>query len=189
MSTSSDGKKWSAPQRIPIDAAASTVDHFIPGIGVDVTTSGKTAHLAIVYYYYPVSNCGSCKLYVGYTTSQNGGATWTSGKKLAGPMNPAWLPNSDNGYMVADYIGVSYMNGNPFGVFAVAQAPTGSTLHEAMYTTKTPLPVRADAPHFSAAADRAVRGAHSDHEMKFFYDDEGSRPMPKERWIKGDSSH
>ena len=45
-------------------------------------------------------------------------------------MKMAWLPVSDNGPMVADYIGVSYVNGNPFGVFAVAQAPSGSTLHE-----------------------------------------------------------
>jgi hypothetical protein len=48
------------------------------------------------------------------------GATWTSGTQLAGPMKLTWLPLSDNGYMVADYIMVSYNNGNPFGVFAVA---------------------------------------------------------------------
>ncbi len=40
-------------RRIPIDATTSTVDHFIPGIGVDPTTSGANAHLTIVYYYYP----------------------------------------------------------------------------------------------------------------------------------------
>ena len=43
-------------------------------------------------------------------------------------MKLAWLPVSDNGPMVADYIGVSYVNGNPFGVFAVAQANKGATL-------------------------------------------------------------
>ena len=37
MSTSSDGKTWSAVTRIPIDATTSTVDHFIPGIGIDPT--------------------------------------------------------------------------------------------------------------------------------------------------------
>ena len=35
MSTSKNGTAWSATVRIPIDAAGSTVDHFIPGIGVD----------------------------------------------------------------------------------------------------------------------------------------------------------
>src|SRR5207237_1072750 len=35
MSTSTDGKTWTAPVRIPIDLVTSTVDHFIPGIAVD----------------------------------------------------------------------------------------------------------------------------------------------------------
>ena len=41
MSTSTDGQTWTAPARIPIDPTTSTVDHFIPGIGVDHTTSGS----------------------------------------------------------------------------------------------------------------------------------------------------
>lgn len=185
MSSSADGKIWSAVTRIPIDATTSTVDHFIPGIGIDPTTSGANAHLTIVYYYYPNTSCNTstCQLDVGFTTSTDGGATWTAGRKIAGPMNVSWLPNSDNGPMVADYIGVSYSNGNPYGVFAVAQAVNGTTYNEAMYTTKTPLPVSYDAPRFSSVNDHPVPDAHSDHEMKFFYDDEGHREIPRSRWI------
>ena len=74
MSTSTNGTKWSAVTRIPIDPTKSTVDHFLPGLGVDRATSGKTAHLAMTYYYYPVSQCdNSCKLEVGFTVSQDGG--------------------------------------------------------------------------------------------------------------------
>jgi hypothetical protein len=120
---------------------------------------------------------------VGFTTSIDGGATWTAGAKIAGPMKVGWLPNSDNGPMVADYIDVSYVNGNPFGVFAVAQAPVGSTLNEAMFTTKSPLPISFDAPRFSSIDDYPVPGVKSDHEMKFFYDDEGRREIPRSRWI------
>ena len=185
MSSSSDGKTWGAVTRIPIDATTSTVDHFLPGIGIDPATSGTTAHLTIVYYYYPVSNCtaSTCQLDVGFTTSSDGGATWTAGAKIAGPMKLAWLPVSDNGPMVADYIGVSYVNGNPFGVFAVAQAPSGSTLHESMFTTKAPLPAAGSGPRFSGAADKPVAGAKSDHELHFYYDDEGKREIPRSRWI------
>src|SRR5580700_1807011 len=43
LSTSTNGKSWTTPSRIPIDSIKSTVDHFIPGIGVDIATSGKTA--------------------------------------------------------------------------------------------------------------------------------------------------
>jgi hypothetical protein len=184
ISTSVDGNTWTAPARIPIDPTTSTVDHFIPGIGVDYSTSGSTAHLTVVYYYYPVSKCGNaCSLDVGFVTSEDGGQTWTAGTQIAGPMQLSWLPVSDLGPMVADYISVSYTNGNPFGVFAAATAPNGSLLNESMYTTKEPLLARPDAPRFSGKNDKPVRGAHSDHEMKFFYDDEGRFP----RKMKQDS--
>jgi hypothetical protein len=185
MSTSTDGNTWSAVTRIPIDATTSTVDHFLPGIGADPTTGGGSAHLTLVYYYYPATSCtaATCQLDVGFVTSVDGGVTWTAGVKIAGPMKLAWLPVSDNGPMVADYIGVSYVNGNPFGVFPVAQAPTTGTLHEGMSTTKNPLPVSYDVPRFSSAGDKPVPGAKSDHKMQFFYDDEGKRPIPPSRWI------
>ncbi|HWW14991.1 MAG TPA: sialidase family protein [Candidatus Dormibacteraeota bacterium] len=189
MSSSADGKTWSKVTRIPIDATTSTVDHFLPGVGIDPATSGSTAHMTIVYYYYPVSNCtaSTCQLDVGFVTSSDGGATWTAGVKIAGPMKLAWLPVSDNGPMVADYIGVSYVNGNPFGVFAVAQAPIGKTLAEAMYTTKAPLPLAGSEPRFSGLADKPVAGAKSDHEMHFYYDDEGTREIPRSRWVPNTS--
>jgi len=189
ISSSADGKTWSAVTRIPIDPTTSTVDHFLPGIGIDPTTSGSTAHMTIVYYFYPVSNCSAttCELEVGFVTSTDGGATWTSGEKLAGPMKLAWLPVSDLGPMVADYIGVSYVNGNAFGVFASATVPSGSTLEEAMYTTKSPLPAPGSAPRFSGLADQPIPGAKSDHEMHFYYDDEGKREIPRSRWITNTS--
>src|SRR5208337_4857678 len=88
ISSSSDGKTWSAVTRVPIDPTTSTVDHFLPGIGVDPATSGSSAHMTIVYYYYPVSNCTAktCQLDVGFVTSSDGGATWTAGAQIAGPM-------------------------------------------------------------------------------------------------------
>ena len=190
MSSSLDGKTWSAVTRIPIDAVTSTVDHFIPGIGVDPATSGANAHLTIVYYYYPTAKCSAstCQLDVGFTTSTDGGATWTAGTKLGGPMKLAWLPVSDNGPMVADYVGVSYSNGNAFGVFAGALPATGTTLNESMFTTKAPLAASNDAPRFSSADDHPVPDAKSDHEMKFFYDDEGEREIPRARWIANNES-
>jgi hypothetical protein len=36
-----------AVTRVPIDATASGADHFIPGFGVDHTTSGMTAELGV----------------------------------------------------------------------------------------------------------------------------------------------
>ena len=172
MSTSTDGQKWTKVTRIPIDPLTSTVDHFFPGLGVDLSTSGKTAHLTVTYYYYPTASCddSTCDLDVGFTTSQDGGKTWTAGKKLAGPMKISWLPNTFSGPMVADYISSSYVDGKPFGVFMVAKAPSGSLLQEAAYTTKDPLLVAANEPRFSSKGEKRLRMTSKDHPWTKFRD-------------------
>ena len=70
VSTSTDGVSWTDPARVPIDDVTSSVDHFIPGLAVDPTTSGASTHLALTYYFYPNANCGgACRLQVGYISS------------------------------------------------------------------------------------------------------------------------
>jgi hypothetical protein len=156
-STSGNGLIWSAVKRIPIDATTSTVDHFIPGIGIDPTTSGTTAHVAIHYYFYPVSKCTTttCRLGVGYISSHNGGSTWNAPVRLAGPMQLGWLPNSQNGLMVGDYIATAFTNGVPHGVFAVAAAKSGTTFSEATYTAQG-LTIAEAGPQFSSAGDKPL---------------------------------
>ena len=178
LSTSTDGKTWTAPSRIPIDPVNSTVDHFIPGLGVDPNTSGPSAHLALTYYYYPVSNCGNgCQLNVGFVTSNDGGATWTAGQQLAGPMQLSWLPNTFSGLMVADYLSTSFVNGNAFGVFMVAKAPSGGVLNQAAFTTTGPLAAADSAPRFSSQNDKPVPHAKGDF-VRRYYDDEHRFPIP-----------
>lgn len=137
-SISSDGVNWSAVTRIPIDDVSSSVDHFIPGIGIDPATSGASAHVALHYYYYPQSNCdaSTCELFVGYIASANGGSTWSNPTPMTGAMLLSWLPQSQNGLMVGDYIATAFTNGVPHGIFAVAQASSGTTFNEAMYTAQ-----------------------------------------------------
>ncbi len=157
FSSSADGIHWSKVARIPIDPITSTIDHFIPGIGIDPTTSGATAHVAVHYYFYPKSNCSqsTCQLYVGYISSHNGGSTWNAPVKLAGPMKLTWLPNSQNGLMVGDYIATAFSNGVPHGVFAVAAAKSGSTFSEAMYTAEG-LIVKEEGPQLSSKNDKPL---------------------------------
>jgi hypothetical protein len=126
MSTSTDGQSWSPVARIPIDPPNSTVDHFLPGIGVEPGSGGPTAHLGLVYYYYPVSNCSpaTCQLTVGFIESFDGGTTWTTAVKVAGPMLNTWLPLTTQGYMVGDYMSTSFVGGLAFPVFMVAQQGT-----------------------------------------------------------------
>ena len=165
MSTSTNGKKWTTPTRIPIDKLSSTVDHFIPGLAVDRSTSSKTAHLATTYYYYPDAGCddATCEIHVGFTASTDGGKTWTAGKDLGvGPMKISWLPASQNGPMLADYLSSSYVNGKAFGVFMVAKAPSGGRFNQAAYTTKQPMEASAHEPRFSSKVERRIPGIHAD---------------------------
>ena len=126
MSTSTNGQSWSPVVRIPIDPTNSTVDHFLPGIGVEPGSGGATAHLGLLYYYYPVANCssGTCQLTVGFIESFDGGATWTTAVKVADPMLNTWLPLTTQGYMVGDYMSTSFVGGLAFPVFMVARQGT-----------------------------------------------------------------
>jgi len=156
-STSSDGVNWSAVTRVPIDDTTSTVDHFIPGIGIDPATSGTGAHVATHYYYYSQSNCAvsTCQLIVGFISSANGGSTWNAPVTIAGPMQLGWLPNSQNGLMVGDYVATAFVNGVPHGVFAVATANSETTFDEAIFTAQG-LTVTAEGRQLSSAADRPL---------------------------------
>jgi hypothetical protein len=179
-STSADGVTWSAVARIPIDATSSTVDHFIPGIGIDPSTSGAGAHVALHYYYYSQSNCtvSTCNLFVGYISSANGGSTWNAPSALTGAMLLSWLPNSQNGLMVGDYIATAFTNGVPHGVFAVAQANSGTTFNEATYTAQG-LTVAMAGRQFSSAADRPLHNLSDSIEKEI--PEKGVRPPSRHR--------
>jgi hypothetical protein len=125
--TSTNGTMWSAVQRIPIDPVTSTVDHFIPGVAVDRSTSGANIHVGVTYYFYPSTNCtpATCQLAVGYISSANGGSSWSASTQLAGPMTMSWIANTSQGRMVGDYISTSFgSDGLAHPAIVVANAPT-----------------------------------------------------------------
>ena len=122
MSTSTNGQTWTSPVRIPIDPTSSTDDHFLAGVAVQPGTGGSTAHLALTYWYYQVANCTSCQLYVGFTSSHDGGATWGAGKQVGGPYGVTWYPSTTSGYMVGDYSSISGVQGGWETVFALAKS-------------------------------------------------------------------
>jgi hypothetical protein len=136
LAKSTSETTWAAPTRVPIDATTSTVDHFVPGIGVDPSTSGATARIGLTYYFYPTANCTAttCQLDVGFISSTNGGTSWSAATQLAGPMTLSSIPNTSQGRMFGDYISTSIRNGgNAFPVFPIASAPSGSTFTMGMF--------------------------------------------------------
>jgi hypothetical protein len=159
LARSTSETTWAAPVRVPIDATTSTVDHFVPGIGVDRTTSGATARIGLTYYFYPTANCtaATCQLSVGYVSSTNGGTSWSTSTQLAGPMTVSWLPNTTQGRMFGDYISTSVLPGGPaYPVIAVANAPTGGLLDLAMYVPTGGLPVTGGTARAGAARAAAT---------------------------------
>jgi hypothetical protein len=164
-SKSTDGIHWSSIVRVPIDPIGSGVDHFIHGMGIDPKTSGSSAHMAITYYYYPVSNCGnSCTLFAGYTQSSDGGATWTTGRPLSQGMQLSWLPNTFSGRMVADYVATVFSGNQAFPIYVIALSPSGSLLQQAVYTQAYGFTFNSGSePTFSSANDKPIPGAKSDH--------------------------
>jgi hypothetical protein len=156
LATSEDGLNWSAVQRIPISEVGSPEDHFLPGLAVDSSTGGRSADLALTYYYYPDANCtlDSCDLFVGFTSSRNGGRRWSDPVQLAGPMKLRWLPDTSQGFMVGDYVSTSLIHhaDNAIPAFAVARPPGGGLLDQAIFTI-APRELR------GGADNRAIEGA------------------------------
>jgi hypothetical protein len=164
MSTATDPFTWSAPVRIPLDAVNSGADHFIPGIAVDRSTSGSSARLALAYYYYPVAGCNgsTCDLTVGFTSSTDGGATWTPARRVAGPFKLSWVALTDQGPMVGDYISTSFAGGPlAFPVFAIAKPPVNGVFDERAASARfdvtipqvgVPIPTRRDPIRFRGRA-------------------------------------
>jgi hypothetical protein len=146
FSKSTDGVNWSDTARIPIDPVASGVDHFIPGLAVDATTSGSSTKLALTYYFYPDATCtGGCQLKAGYISSPNGGATWGDPIELTNAMSLADIAQTSQGPMVGDYISTSIFGGRATTVVAFGGPHTGSTFDEAMYAPTSPLPIASPA--------------------------------------------
>jgi hypothetical protein len=184
LSQSADGVSWSQPARIPIDATSSTVDHFIPGLGIDASTGGATAHLGLTFYFYPESACGTsttspaCQLEAGFISSRDGGRTWGAAQTLTIPMSLTWLPNTFAGVMVGDYVSTVFANGKARPIFALANAPSGANqFDEAIYTTQAAISAEARARVFSSSGEHPLPGAHSDHAPRNFYDLEHRYPV------------
>lgn len=121
-SLNATGTSWSAIARIPIDATNSGIDHFIPGLAVDRTTSGSSARLGLTYYFYP---SGSTQLSVGFISSSDGGTTWSAPQTVTSGMKATWAATTSQGRMVGDYISTSFdANHVAHGVYGAARTPT-----------------------------------------------------------------
>jgi hypothetical protein len=160
LAKSTSETTWGAVTRVTSDGG----DHFIPGIGVDRTTSGGTARVAVTYYRYPTSSCtaATCQLTVGYTSSTNGGSSWHAPTQITGPITLAWVSNTNQGRMVGDYISTSVIpGGNAYPAISSATANSGTTFFQHMYTITGGQPVIAAGASARAATQAPVATGES----------------------------
>jgi hypothetical protein len=141
FTTTTDGLTWTPLQRIPLDAVGSNVEHLTAGIAVDSGTSGRRAHLAVTYYYWPDAGCtaATCQVYVGMATSVNAGDTWSQRQTVGGPTVPVWWAHTDVGYMTGDYISSSLTFNRAVTVVPVAQAPGNGSFFQSMIGASIPV--------------------------------------------------
>jgi hypothetical protein len=173
-STSTDGMNWSVVTRVPIDSTSSGVDHFLPGLAVDHSTSDGTTRLGLTYYFYPETSCttATCQLDIGFIGSSDGGSTWTASTQLVGPSALDELPDTSQGFMVGDYISTSFVTSTSgdlaLSTFAVGMAVPGKTCTLGDVTSCNE-PMEAPASGLTAAsatipaAAAPIRSTHSDH--------------------------
>jgi hypothetical protein len=163
MTTSTDGVTWTPVTRIPIDSLTSGVDHFIPGLGVEPSSTGR---LGLAYYFYRSSRCNRrnpCQLEVGYVQSNDGGASWSNPTDVAGPFSVTWTADTTQGRMVGDYISTSWLGGRAFPAFAIASAPAGTVFDEPIAVPTGGLTAASGGFVNNSSGEHPVADAASDH--------------------------
>jgi hypothetical protein len=178
-SSSSDGQHWSAVTRIPLGPTGRDQDRFLPGLAVDRATSGPTTALALTYYYDPRARCTTttCQLDVGFVSSADGGASWSAPLRIAGPSRLRELPETEQGFMVGDYLSTSFVAGAlgdaAQSVFAVGM-PSGQncvlgngSCNEPMESPAAALAASAPAQLASAAPVLSTRSDHAAPARRF----------------------
>lgn len=149
MTTSADGTHWTAVTRIPVASVTSTVDVWGGGLAVDPSTSGTSARLGLYYYYFPKVPCtvSTCQVFLGYTSSANGGAAWNTPRVVAGPMKLTRFgdafPGVRIGGFAGDYVGASAIpGGNAVAVLPLGLRPATQKFNEPMETVAGGEPIK-----------------------------------------------
>jgi hypothetical protein len=140
MTTSTDGTHWTAVTRIPIAPVTSKLDVWGGGLAVDPSTSGTSARLGLYYYYFPKVPCtvSTCQVFLGYTSSADGGAAWSTPRVIAGPMKltqfgDPYEGGEHLGGFAGDYVGASAIpGGNAVAVLPLGLPPTTQKFNEPM---------------------------------------------------------
>jgi hypothetical protein len=134
----SSGSRWTKPQRLRVPGSGPTADHLLPSLGADPASRGSRARIALTFYTLRAGGCAEsrCLLDVRMATSTTAGRRWNISPRLnARPMRLTWLAATSSGHMVGDYVASGFSGSRAIGIFALAVAPRGGHLDEAIHAS------------------------------------------------------
>lgn len=122
LSRSADGVAWSEPVQVTRGRNA-----VMPTIGIEP----RTGRVAVAYYAIRPDGVDA-----ELVTSADG-LRWSAPQRLnPRRMRLAWMPQTTLGRMLADYIGVTWADGRPLVVYALASPPRDGELRQAIYAAR-----------------------------------------------------
>lgn len=124
---SSSAARWERAARIAVGPQTSGTYYALPGIAADPERPGRLA-LA----FYRLTAAGAIDAF--FSTSSDRGASWSAPRLLSPqPLRRGWLPFTQYGPMVGDYISTSYVAGRPVPIIVLAGAPRGRQLDASVF--------------------------------------------------------
>jgi RTX calcium-binding nonapeptide repeat (4 copies) len=124
--SSADGVNWSAPVRIATGPATVNTYYALPGLAANPS---RPQQLAVAYYRLRGEAIDAY-----FVSSNDDGADWSAPRRLSPQsMSRSWMPDTQYGPMLADYISTSYVNGRPIPIVVLAGRPRGAQLQQSVF--------------------------------------------------------
>ncbi|HZB24477.1 MAG TPA: sialidase family protein [Gaiellaceae bacterium] len=126
LASSANGVDWRPPRRVATGAASNGTFYTLPGLAAD---PGRPGALALAYY-----RLRGAAIDAFFISSRDDGLRWTTPRRLTPEsISRSWLPVTQYGPMLADYISTSYIDGRPIPIIVVAGRPRGRLLDESVF--------------------------------------------------------
>jgi hypothetical protein len=127
LSTSSDGRTWSAPVRVTTGSA----NYSTPGLAADSRSNGIVVSAQVAPSVAVNRGIPGAGMAIAISRS---GSSWTPTRRLdARGMLLGWLALAGNARFLGDYLAAAWAGGRPFAIVPIASPPTAGRLNQSLY--------------------------------------------------------
>jgi hypothetical protein len=118
---------WEQAGRLDVGPPTEGTYYALPGIAADPARPGR---LALAFYRLTAGG----EIDAFFSSSADRGTTWSPARRLSPePMRRSWLPITQYGPMIGDYISTSFVAGRPIPIIVLAGEPRGRRLDESVF--------------------------------------------------------